>query len=312
MILPDFSGQCVGRYRLTSPLSSGATSSVFGAVDTEHPGKYAIKCISKFELTPRQLLLRTSEVFHHQLVTGCSPHVLSLREIIDEHSYLFIIFKLCQGDLFQAIWDHRIYQRNDALIKETFLNILDGVYACHLKGVFHRDLKPENILCRNGGTGIRIADFGLATRKRICRGSRCGTPDYMSPGQTPLFPLRYADIFLEQWTNDIVYYPSLTDIWALGIILVNMVTGRRPWKTARVSDDYFRAFLDDENYLYNTLPISRALNELLKWILRPNPMDRLQILQIRQAILTMDTFYRIPRSPDNATLGWSNEVAVTQ
>lgn len=183
MTLPDFSGQHVGRYHITSPLSHGSTSSVYGAVDTERPEKYAIKCISKFELSPKQLLLRTSEVFHHQLVTGCSPHVLPLKEIIDEDLYLFIIFEQCEGDLFQAIWDHRIFQRNDALIKETFIDILDSVYACHTRGVFHRDLKPENILCKEGGTDVRIADFGLATRKRICRGSRCGTPDYMSPGQ---------------------------------------------------------------------------------------------------------------------------------
>lgn len=182
MPLPDFSGQCVGRYCLTSPLSSGATSSVYGAVNEDRSERYAVKCISKFELTRTQLLLRTAEVFHHQMVTGCSPHVLPLQEIIDEDLYLFIVFNLHEADLFQAIWGSRIYQRNDALIKATFLEILDGVYACHTKGVFHRDLKPENILCREGGTGVRIADFGLATRKRVCRGSRCGTPDYMSPG----------------------------------------------------------------------------------------------------------------------------------
>lgn len=306
--------QCVGHYRLTSPLSSGATSSVFSAIDTECSGKYAIKCIPKSELTPKQLLLRTSEVFHHQLVTGCSPHVLPLQEIIDDDSYLFIVSKFCEGDLYQAIWHHRIYQRNDALIKKTFVDILDGVYACHSRGVFHRDLKPENILCKQGGNGIRIADFGLATRKRICRGTRCGTPDYMSPGQSPpLFHPRCTNASLEQWSEDhIVYYPSLTDIWSLGIILVNLVTGRRPWKTARASNVDFRAFLEDEDYLYNTFPISWALNQVLKWILCPNPMDRPQILQIRQTILNMDTFYRATWSPQNAALGWSRRMALIQ
>ena len=183
MIFPDFSGRSAGRYRLTSLLSLGSTSSVYGAVDKEHSKQYAIKCISKSELTPKQQIHRTAEVFHHQMVSGCSPHVLPLQEIIDEDSYLFIVFNLCEGTLFQAIWHNRRYQRNDALVKETFLDILEGVYACHTRGVFHRDLKPTNILCREGGTDIRIADFGLATRKRIRRGSRCGTPDYMSPGQ---------------------------------------------------------------------------------------------------------------------------------
>ena len=104
---------------------------------------------------------------------------------------MFLVFKLCDGDLHKAIWDHRIYQRNDALIKETFVDIVDGVYACHSVGVFHRDLKPENIMCNHDGSGILIADFGLATRNRVCK-RRCGTFDYMSPGRSSLtsLPLR--------------------------------------------------------------------------------------------------------------------------
>ena len=91
-----------------------------------------------------------------------------------------------------------------------------------------------------------------------------------------------------------------------------MVTGRRPWRIACVSDAHFQAFLEEEDYLYNTLPISRELNAVLKWILCPYPLGRLQIPQIRQAILNMDTFYRIPRLSDNAALRWSREVAVVR
>ena len=120
---------------------------------------------------------------------------------------------------------------------------------------------------------------------------------------------RCANVHLEQWSKDIVY-PSLADIWSLGIILINMVTGRPPWDVAHVSDVHFRAFLDDEDYLYNAFPISRALNEVLKWTLHPNPMGRLQIPQIRRAILNMDTFYRIPRSSDNAARRWSRETTL--
>ena len=128
----------------------------------------------------------------------------------------------------------------------------------------------------------------------------------------PLLLWRRANISSEQWIKDIVYYPSLADIWSLGIILLNMVTGRRPWKTASVTDIRFQAFLDDEDYLFNTFPISRALSELLKWILCPNPLGRLQILQIREAIVKMDTFYRFPWSSGNAVLRQPRELTMIQ
>lgn len=127
-----------------------------------------------------------------------------------------------------------------------------------------------------------------------------------------LFLPRCADVCLEQFAQDVVYYPSRADIWSLGIILLNMVTGRRPWKAARVSDVNFRAFLDDEDYLYHTFPISRSLNEVLKWILCPKPLARLQILQIRESILNMDTFFRVPWLSYNATLRQSGERILIQ
>lgn len=76
------------------------------------------------------------------------------------------------------------------------------------------------------------------------------------------------------------------------MILFNMVTNCYPWETATPSDKEFNAFIDDEDHLFHTSPISEQLNALLKLILHPIPSERLPIPVIREAVLELDTFYK--------------------
>ncbi|KIJ70058.1 hypothetical protein HYDPIDRAFT_77576 [Hydnomerulius pinastri MD-312] len=312
--LPDFSGQVIddGRFLLISMLGSGAYGCVYRAVDTtsnpHNPDYYAVKCLSKSELTAEQLLYQTREISIHQTVSGCSPYVLTLHHIIEEELYLYFVLDLCEGgDLFTAIIKYHIYHNNDTLIRQAFLEILDGVHACHQKGIFHRDLKPENILCRKGGAGILIADFGLATRKRLCKDFGCGSSYYMSP-ECLSRELKYPH-----------YSPLHTDIWSLGIILVNMVTGRNPWRLATPSDEAFLAYVHNQDHLREMLPISHALNELLKRTFNLNPSARISIPEMREAILNMESFYMTPEelrvASDNAkeaAIGYTRRAPATK
>lgn len=182
---PDLSGKKVGPYLLTSVISPGSPGNfVYRGIDTTSKDSkaFAVKCMTKQPISHRRWHQLVAEIAHHDAVSGC-PHVLPLCDFVEEDTYCFLVLDMCEADMFEAIWHAKVYWRNDALIRKAFIEVLDGVVACHERGVFHRDLKPENLMCRADGTGIQIGDFGLATDDLVCWDGGCGSPCYMSPGQ---------------------------------------------------------------------------------------------------------------------------------
>lgn len=190
----DFSGKQVGHYLIMSQLGSGTGGSVYQAVDItmENSPTYAIKCVPESS-NPRRRNQQVAEIENHDALF-LSPHVMMLCDFFEEDQYFFLVFPLCEMDMATAIFEEKIYWKKDTLIKAVFLDILDGVFACHKKGVFHRDLKPENIMCNAEGTRIKISDFGLSTNRRWCRDGPCGTVPYMSPGQSLIATQRVTEL----------------------------------------------------------------------------------------------------------------------
>ncbi|KIK42518.1 hypothetical protein CY34DRAFT_83409 [Suillus luteus UH-Slu-Lm8-n1] len=297
-VLPNFSGQIVGngRFELVDMIGSGSYGNVYRALDAQsdpcEPVYYAIKCLPKTELSPERIVCQRREISLHSLVSSSSPHICTLHEIIEEELYIYFVLDYCAGgDLYTAIIEDRIYQNNVPLIKRAFLELLDGVHACHQLGVYHRDLKPENILCRQGGLDIRIADFGLATKSRLSQEFGVGSSYYMSP-ECISREMKYPH-----------YSPLHTDIWSLGVILVNMVSGRNPWRFATPSDEGFLGYLYNVDFLREILPISKPFNEILKRIFRLQPFSRISLPELKEEILKLDTFYmsdaELRDAPDN-------------
>ena len=84
---------------------------------------------------------------------------------------------------------------------------------CHEKGVCHRDLKPENILVDDSGN-VKVIDFGFSASCRVKLKSFCGTPPFMSP----------------ELTKKVPYNGAAVDVWAMGIMLYQMVIGKLPFR----------------------------------------------------------------------------------
>lgn len=203
----------------------------------------------------------------------------------------------CAGfDLFVQIRENRRYHRNTALVKQAYLQILDAVEYCHAKKIFHRDLKPENILLDASAENLFLADFGLATQSGISNDFNLGSSHYMSPGsfflateqECPLTQTSTESISQDQYGT---YSSRHSDIWALGVILTNLISGRNPWKKAEIEDECYRYFLQNPDTLLYSLPISKGANELLKQCFKIHPLARPSIAKIREIVLELDTFF---------------------
>jgi serine/threonine protein kinase len=150
----------------------------------------------------------------------------------------------------------------------------------HSLGISHRDIKPENLVCSDNGTRVRICDFGLATSERKSNEFGCGSTFYIAPE------------CLGDWNPSQTHYDTQrSDIWSLGVILVNLVCGRNPWRIASTSDESFTSFLADPNFLRRILPISDECLYVLAQIFTIDPNARISLSKLRRAVLEVKSFF---------------------
>ena len=171
------------------------------------------------------------------------------------------------------------YVGDDELIRKVFLQLLDGVDYLHAIGIAHRDVKPENIVCSEDGERVTLCDFGLATSEVTSSEFGCGSSFYIAPE------------CLGEWFPDSPTYPTQPgDVWSLGVILVNLVCGRNPWRIASPNDESFNAFLADPLFLRRILPISTQCLYVLTRIFTVDPAQRINTRTLRKLILEIDSF----------------------
>lgn len=295
---PDFAGKllCAGRLRLRLQecLGTGAYGKVYRALDTLSPSDnvvyYAVKVLRVPKANSLDASLQDREFRHHKRV-GEHPNIISFIDVVKENEFIYVVLELCDGgDLFEAIVTNNVFYQRDDLIKSSFLQLIDAISYCHQNSVYHRDIKPENILCSQDGSSLYVADFGLSTDVPLSRDFRCGSVEYMSPdciGRDFKFKGR-------------AYSTRCNDIWALGVVLVNMITQRTPWNAARCDDDCFKAYLNDEDYFLRVLAISEGTNRILKRVFRIDPLARISLSELRREIMAIDSFF--PPCADPAKL----------
>lgn len=216
------------------------------------------------------------------------PNVITIHEIIDSPLCLFIVMEYFpEGDLFQNIVDKQLYyQSTPSLIKSVFIQLIDVISYCHSKNIYHCDLKPENIMCAANGQRLIIGDFGLSVTEKNINVKTCiGSSYYMPPER-----LITANTNME-YDGNTTYPADKGDIWSLCIILINLTCMRNPWtKACGIMDTTYANYLKDSKVLKEILPLSDQLYQLLKGCLKEDPLDRLSLFQLRQAVAECDTF----------------------
>jgi serine/threonine protein kinase/Tfp pilus assembly protein PilF len=203
-----------GRYHIIEELGRGGMGRVYKAVDTEVNEKIALKLI-KPEIAADK---KTIERFRNELKFARKirhKNVCQMYDLSKEEGSYYITMEFVPGDDLKSLIRRMGCLSPGQAISIT-KQVCDGLAEAHKLGVVHRDLKPHNIMIDQDGSA-RIMDFGIARSiegKGITgAGVMIGTPDYMSPEQ------------VEGKETD-----SRSDIYSLGIILYEMVTGQTPFE----------------------------------------------------------------------------------
>lgn len=206
----------MGRFDLLEHLGHGNFGDVWRARDTQLGRDVAIKVPRRMPDSPvtRQMFLREAKAaaqLQH-------PNIVPVFEVGKEGERLYIVCGLVRGTTLKAwLEEHRF--AHDAAARLT-LTLARALEHAHRGGIVHRDLKPGNILLDHDNEP-HIADFGLAKQSSdettlAQQGDVVGTPAYMSP---------------EQARGDVKRVDHRSDIYSLGVVLYELLTGQRPFES---------------------------------------------------------------------------------
>jgi serine/threonine protein kinase len=283
--LKDYHG---GRFRIVKKIGKGSFSTVYKIVDTTDNTLYALKALAPLTGIKDRRTRRhwegqqMKQEYRAQTKVHDHPNVVSLRnmfETADDARMRCFILDLCPGgSLADCIQNTPRFWRNDNEIRRVFLQILDAVEHCHTHGLAHRDLKPDNILSDASKENFLVADFGLAlSLDRVDGGGGQGTPAYMAPE------------LVAQSTNP--FDPKKADIWALGIILLQMITGSSPWSNLEEDYEYVDFCADRAGFLRESMAVSPTLVPLLTRIFAPKPDTRPTATELKALINAAPRFH---------------------
>jgi serine/threonine protein kinase/tetratricopeptide (TPR) repeat protein len=201
-----------GRYEIEQLIGRGGMGSVYRVRDREVAEVVALKLLDANAATPEAIERFRREVRLARRVTH--RNAARTYDLGEHHSWRFLTMEYVDGESLRSFISRN---RPSAARSLAFaLQMAEGLAAAHEAGVIHRDLKPANVLLERNGRVV-ITDFGIAralqgTDATLQTGGLLGTPAYMAP---------------EQISGDRIEAPA--DLYALGLILYEMLTGRLPF-----------------------------------------------------------------------------------
>jgi eukaryotic-like serine/threonine-protein kinase len=247
------------RYRLERPLGEGGMGRLFAAVDQQLGRRVAIKLIREDvdEPSSRDRFLREARaaaVLSH-------PNACQLFEVGEHDGFPFLVMELLDGEPLSTRLERGPLSKEEA--EGVILPLMDALSAFHNAGLIHRDLKPANVFLTS--QGVKLLDFGLARRTQ--RSDAVTAPALTAPGAIT-GTMRY--MAPEQLTGDPI--DARTDIFAVGVMLFEMLTGRVPFGPDS-NVDWLNAVLTEDPPSLGK-PELHALDPVIERALQRRPNDR--------------------------------------
>ncbi len=277
----------IEQYEIIRKLGAGGSGVVYLANDTLLQRPVVLKILRTGLLSAEQM--RNTVLREARLASAIEhPNVCAIYEVGETGDEAYIVMQYVPGRSLDSI-----IARGPAPLPLTLsvgIQIADGLSAAHELGIFHRDLKPQNVMLTDGGL-VKLLDFGLARRLRAddtnfdpakpslsadatvaaTYTARGGTIRYMAP---------------EQFVTG--HSSAQSDIWALGIILYEMVSGYHPF--ARPDAEDFQAIRAIQ---FNDLPdpgpgVPKEIKSVIATCLEKNPATRYNTTgEVREALKTI-------------------------
>ncbi len=206
-------GQTISHYKILEKLGEGGMGVVYKAEDTKLKRTVALKFLSPQALGTEEEKAR----FIHEAQSAAAlnhPNICTVYEIDEREGQPFIAMEYIEGQSLEGIIASGPLKLGEA--QNVAMQIAEGLHEAHRRRIVHRDIKSANIMITHEGR-VKIMDFGLAKspgRTQLTReGTTVGTVAYMSPEQT-----RGEEV------------DHRTDIWSLGVVLYEMISGQSPFK----------------------------------------------------------------------------------
>ncbi len=258
--MPILPGENVGPYRIIEQLGSGGMATVFKAYHASLDRYVAIKVLHPAFKQDPQFFERFKR--EARIVANLEhPNIIPVYDFNEHHGEPYLVMRFIEGDTLKAKMSHEPMPR--AQILRLMRPVCQALAYAHQQGVLHRDIKPSNIMLTSSDS-VFLTDFGLARmvqagESTLSQDMMVGTPQYISPEQAQ--GLKELD--------------GRTDIYSLGVVLYEMLTGRVPFS----ADTPFATIHD---HIYTPLPlpsdinpkIEPAVERLLLKALAKNPADR--------------------------------------
>lgn len=266
-ILPP--GKRFGHYEQISLLGKGGMGQVYVAVDTRLGRKVALKLLpSRVTNDPDYVLLLEQEARAASALNH--PNIITIHDIGEIDSIHFMTTEFVEGETLRERMSKTQMTLREVL--DISVQVASALQAAHESGIVHRDVKPENVMIRRDGV-VKVLDFGLAklTQQQLTgvetrpasqpkgqtqAGLIMGTVAYMSPEQTR--------------GNEV---DSRADVWSLGVVLYEMLSGRTPFNGDTV-DDVMIAIRQADPLPLNQPAVPKDLVRIVTKALSKNPTDR--------------------------------------